>query len=118
MKFEFELVQFLCCGSRQTPNMDRFFDFTAVGMRFVEIEPGSHSRELSELDEVLLRPEPSNPHDTRAVQVCAPDGRALAHVSRETLACIPCLGTDGKRFPVHQSTKRGNTVVLFTCREH
>jgi hypothetical protein len=94
-----------------------FFEFTAVGMRFVEAEPGEHARALVACDYVKLVPEPDNPHDPNAVQVCDPrSGRVLAHVSRETLGGLPALGAAGRSFAVHQSMKRGNVAVIFTCR--
>jgi hypothetical protein len=48
------------------------FDFTAVGMRFVEAAPRVHSRALLGLTRVLLVPEPDNPVDHNAVKVCDP----------------------------------------------
>lgn len=90
-----------------------FFDLTAVGMRFAETEPGAHASELMELGEILLRPEPDNPHDPKAVLVCAPDGRPLAHVSRETLVNLPPLPAEGRLFTVHHAVRRGNAAILF-----
>jgi hypothetical protein len=96
---------------------DVFFGFTAVGMRFIEAEAGEHARALMNLARVKLVPEPENPHDPNAVQVCdAEDGRVLAHVSRETLAELPAIGAPGRVFAVHQCMKRGNVAVVFTCR--
>jgi len=98
--------------------MGSFFDVTAVGMRFSEPEPGAYTRELMRSAVLLLRPEPQNPQDPDAVQICTTDGRPLAHVSRETLGNLPSIGPSGRAFAVHHATQRGNVAVLFTFREH
>lgn len=96
--------------------MEEFFDFTAVGMRFIEARPGEYADALMTSDFVKLVPEPYNPHDPKAVQVCDSNGRVLAHVSRETLGNLPPIAVGGRAFRVHQSMKRGNVAVNFTCR--
>lgn len=97
--------------------MERFFDATAVGMRFSETKPGAHTRELMRSAVLLLRPEPQNPQDPNAVQICASDGRPLAHVSRETLGNLPPIAPFGRVFAVHHAMQRGNVAVVFTFRE-
>jgi hypothetical protein len=98
--------------------MERFFSVTAVGMRFSEPEPGAYTRELMSAPALLLRPEPQNEHDPLAVQICTTDGRALAHVSRDTVKDIPSMTLSGRVFVVHHSMQRGNVAVFFTFREN
>jgi hypothetical protein len=94
-----------------------FVDFTAVGMRFGEprAAPGAHARRLRAADALLLRPEPQNPHDPAAVQVCdAASAEPLAHVSRETLPALPPLPPAGRLLRVYSVVDRQN-ALLFRC---